>query len=364
VRYPTDRTADAQSQNSYVATQLDSNALMFRRRIYLLLTNYHDYTTFSNEAWIPGSSPSAYDSLESIHDSIHGLTGNEGHMTYIYYSAFDPLFFLHHAQIDRLFAMWQILNPDTYVVPEPATYATFTTSAGETQDINTPLTPFYKDFSGAFWTSADARTTEIFGYTYPETSSSTGIGLQKQVITAINALYGPATETASQEEGNLSARSASHRSLKHWIANIRIQKTRKDFAFSIHIFIGAFNPDSRSWDFDQNFVGTHTILMKHLNSSSLLSTVVSTSMPLTDVLLNHIRIGYLVSLADADVELYLIKNMKYKVTFLNGTEISDGHMPRVEISVVSVVMQVPASNEKLPVWNKMKMHMEISNDQD
>ena len=57
---------------------------------------YNDYTTFSNEAWIADDNPAGYDSLESIHDQIHGLTGSGGHMTYIHYSAFDPLFWLHH----------------------------------------------------------------------------------------------------------------------------------------------------------------------------------------------------------------------------------------------------------------------------
>jgi len=37
-------------------------------------------------------------------------------------SAFDPLFWAHHANVDRLFAMWQQNNPD--VVPPPDIYNT------------------------------------------------------------------------------------------------------------------------------------------------------------------------------------------------------------------------------------------------
>lgn len=35
-------------------------------------------------------------SLEDIHNSVHGLIGNGGHMGMIAKSAFDPIFWLHH----------------------------------------------------------------------------------------------------------------------------------------------------------------------------------------------------------------------------------------------------------------------------
>ena len=30
------------------------------------------------------------------------------------YSAFDPVFWLHHTNIDRLFSIWQAIYPDRY----------------------------------------------------------------------------------------------------------------------------------------------------------------------------------------------------------------------------------------------------------
>lgn len=48
-----------------------------------LLENYPTYSHFSNEAWYPDDAGS-YDSLESLHDQIHGLVGtNGGHMAYV-----------------------------------------------------------------------------------------------------------------------------------------------------------------------------------------------------------------------------------------------------------------------------------------
>ena len=74
------------------------------------------------------------DSLESIHDAIHSIVGSNGHMTYLDYSAFDPAFFLHHAMIDRCFALWQALYPDSYVEPMQAVEQTFTIRVGDWKD--------------------------------------------------------------------------------------------------------------------------------------------------------------------------------------------------------------------------------------
>ena len=113
VRYPTTNDASAVSQNSLVAQQLDNSATAIRGRLYNVLTSYPDYAKFSNEAWIPNPNPNNYDSIESIHDTIHGLVGSGGHMSWITYSGFDPCFMLHHAMIDRVFAMWQIIHPNS-----------------------------------------------------------------------------------------------------------------------------------------------------------------------------------------------------------------------------------------------------------
>ncbi len=76
------------------------------------------------------------DSLESIHDVIHSIVGSNGHMTYLDYSAFDPSFWLHHAMIDRCFALWQTLYPNSYVESMAAIEQTYTIPVGSIQDEN------------------------------------------------------------------------------------------------------------------------------------------------------------------------------------------------------------------------------------
>jgi tyrosinase len=49
------------------------------------------------------------DGLEDIHNFLHGWVGGTcGDMSYVPFSAFDPIFWSHHCMIDRLFWLWQL----------------------------------------------------------------------------------------------------------------------------------------------------------------------------------------------------------------------------------------------------------------
>ncbi|KAK1079772.1 hypothetical protein LTR48_008002 [Friedmanniomyces endolithicus] len=91
MRYPTNWTTAAVVQDNLIRPILDNNRVSFQDRLYNLLTSYDNFTEFGNEAWM-GPGASNKDSLESLHDAIHSITGGSGHMTYLDYSAFDPLF--------------------------------------------------------------------------------------------------------------------------------------------------------------------------------------------------------------------------------------------------------------------------------
>lgn len=84
LRYPnSDENPNAQSQNPLVVSEMDQSQASFSQRFIVLLQAYSSYSNFSNKAWIPNSANN-YDSLESLHDQIHGLVGiNGGHMAYV-----------------------------------------------------------------------------------------------------------------------------------------------------------------------------------------------------------------------------------------------------------------------------------------
>ena len=57
--------------------------------------------------------------LEQLHNNVHmWVGGNNGHMGDIQLAAFDPIFWAHHAMIDRVWRMWQLRHPQAGV---PAT---------------------------------------------------------------------------------------------------------------------------------------------------------------------------------------------------------------------------------------------------
>ena len=80
--------------------------------------------------------------LENVHNTVHGWVG--GSMSMIPVAAFDPVFWAHHAMIDRLWFLWQTRHPS--VTPQASI-------------LNTALDPFP-------FTVAQVLDTSQLGYTY------------------------------------------------------------------------------------------------------------------------------------------------------------------------------------------------------
>ena len=200
VRYP---DANGKSQPWKSNAQLQANAPALHDLTYQLLAEQSNYAPFSNRGYSIGRN-ATYNSIENLHNAIHSLVGQTGHMGMIPYSSFDPIFWLHHANVDRLVAIWQALYPESFVTPQVSYEGTYTEVPGTIETIYSPLTLFYSnDDNGTFFTSASARYLRYFGYTYPETIdwNVTTTQLSLNVRRILNSLYNPA--------GTLSARSLS-----------------------------------------------------------------------------------------------------------------------------------------------------------
>ncbi len=113
--------------------------------------------------------------------------------------------------MDRLFAIWQALNPNSYVTSQAASEATVTTSVGTQETKTTNLTPFWASET-AFWDSDGIRKTGSLGYAYPETQAwkfSTPQQYRANVSATLRQLYGGsslASIIAESTPGNLSPR--------------------------------------------------------------------------------------------------------------------------------------------------------------
>lgn len=88
--------------------QLGNNKLTLRDRTFNLLTQATTWAAFSNDGFQGNrSNPIFYDSLESIHGQIHGLTGMNGHMSVVDFAAFDPVFVRYQCSSGALVDLWK-----------------------------------------------------------------------------------------------------------------------------------------------------------------------------------------------------------------------------------------------------------------
>lgn len=344
MRYPTTRNADAQSQDSKVASQLDLNLVNFRQRTYQMMAMQKHYHNISNNVVSLGG---VLDSLESVHDTIHNTVGSSGpgHMTNPAYSAFDPIFWLLHVNIDRLTAIWQALNPNSWVTNHSNPTATFTLDAGVYADENTPLHPFHRNQAGDFWTSASVRDHTIFGYTYPEL---VGLSEGTALVERVNQLYGDnATSQFSWKKddtaplpasGNAQAYSELHPASSsprgqyqyQYFANVRVQSLGSEGGYRVFIFVGPTSQatagsvyDTTTWMQEPGFIGftgfqsTNGHVDGYISGSNTKDGAKGNAngvVALTKALEDLLRTGQLLSLDEHTVGKYLQDNMSWKIT--------------------------------------------------
>ncbi|KAJ8123927.1 hypothetical protein ONZ43_g235 [Nemania bipapillata] len=390
---------NAISNNSFVAASLDNHLPSYQQRLYNLFSNYRNYSHFSNEGWISSNNNGTYDSIESLHDSVHTIGGGGwGHLAIIAYSAFDPLFFLHHANVDRIFAMWQVIHNDSYVVPTAAVYASHTQNQGDIEDIQTPLKPFFVNDT-SFWTSDMVRKLETFGYTYTEVANKT----RAEVIATINRMYtdySPATILFKDNENSLAHTSPSvdsqafktvtqqqsdkseaivwqhgsitnlpldaifkaninGQSYREWIANIEVKKHAFDSSFLIYLFLGDVPDDSSSWQNLDNLVGSLGIFAGHGQPTKAHNGKVTGTIPLTAALMHMAANQDISSLEPEDVELVLHSALKLRIALVNGTVIDANKVDGLRISIVSSVVTVPKAEDELPNWGEVEANFDL-----
>ncbi|KAJ4347797.1 uncharacterized protein N0V89_009167 [Didymosphaeria variabile] len=169
--------------------------------VYRLLTYPLDFETFgtlARDATLGSNSESSVVNdmnLEFIHNNVHYWVGGDGgHMSQIPVAAFDPLFWFHHCNIDRLFALWQTLNPDKWLrvdIQKPFPYKTI--GMGDIVTDKTPMRPFHKDETGTVWMPSDARDWYKLGYTYPELQPwnvKPGADMRTELLEQVTEAYG------------------------------------------------------------------------------------------------------------------------------------------------------------------------------
>ncbi|KAK6536778.1 hypothetical protein TWF281_000992 [Arthrobotrys megalospora] len=323
------------SRPNVVNQQLAANQVSLRNRVFNLLNYQHQFNIFSNKAWNGGNNGNQ-DSIESIHDLIHGLTGGNGHMAVVDTSAMDPIFWLHHC----------VLNPTAWTTPQVTLFGTRTNNPGSTEDSTTRLTPFFR-YPNTMWTSNTARDTKRFYYTYPETDNVSAA----QLRTRIQQLYG-ATAPQNQVQGSASKRSsysAGHASLLNdrkyheWSANVRLNKYVTGGSYLINIFVG--DPSNGvEWTNDPSFVGSYYLLSKNGTCHGCSeNSLVTGSVPLTNMLIDCAKGGKIKDLSPESVVPYLKSKLNWRVQVPNGGYLNLKDVRSLKISVSAATVTLPSS---------------------
>ncbi|OCK73056.1 Di-copper centre-containing protein [Lepidopterella palustris CBS 459.81] len=354
LRRPVDSNAAlTRSNNNDFASIMDSNRISLRDRVYNLFVTTAQFVQVSTEATGEGTgNPSSHDSFEGIHDSIHVISGGEsgGHMYYLDYSAFDPVFWLHHCNVDRQMAIWQVLQPDTYVVSGIQTQNNWQWSAGQVKNAYTPLKPFTKDVNGNYFTSMDIKSTSVLGYVYPETGSGSS---QSSVRSAVNSLYGPGSSSSkrsisgrSDEFDGRPIRSGDY----EYLLNINAHKYSLNGSYTISAFLGNVSSNSTGWATSPNLVGSNGVLAMWGSMGNASAVEIEGCIPLTTSLQGKVATGELESMQPYHVSKYLKTHLTWTVVGPGGVVVPPDQVPGLHISVSSCPVEPAVAHDEFPTW--------------
>ncbi len=118
------------------------------RRSNIDTTSFDDLATSAQSALAESTFSGFQPALNGPHGGVHVRVG--GNMASVAQAGFDPIFYLHHANVDRLWAIWQNSHP----------------AALPTDEANLELEPFNKPYSTNWKLGSEVETTDMLGYRY------------------------------------------------------------------------------------------------------------------------------------------------------------------------------------------------------
>jgi tyrosinase len=318
---------------------------MARAQLLVMFATQTHYSAFSTMATGIGIS------IEAVHAAAHNNIGGAwGHMTAIPYSSFDPVFFLHHANTDRIWAFWSALNPTSTTfgsrVNPDGTYAQ---APGTLENINTPLYPFRKDASGGFYAGKDVWGTRSLGYTYPGISDwlYTAEELAAKVKSTIAQLYTdqPAAVLGTSKGSSLTM---SPPGLTWdnivWLIDFRVNRNTGD-TVNIQFFVG--EPPSGNWSIEAgNFVFSQVVWGRVSQRSN--GTPTKTQIPVNKALLEAYRDGKLTDLSTNSVITFLQQNIKWQIVNLDGSIANANNLDSLTVQLAQIIVNRPGSSSQLP----------------
>ncbi|PQE12584.1 hypothetical protein CJF30_00002479 [Rutstroemia sp. NJR-2017a BBW] len=354
--------------------------------------NFNNFVTMASEG----------PSIESPHGTVHVCVGGAyGHMSMLSYSAFDPILYvnastqtqstgdrsfmitpnhltnrshstswLHHANVDRITALYQAMYPDRYISPMSDQYGTYTIIPNTIDTQFTSLKPFASS-SLTFHTSNSARSLSAFGYSYPEISdwNQTASQLASYVTGRVNALYSPSGANSRRRirrNGRLHSSPGGHQGKDNnthmeWSAAISVSKfDMQGQRFIVRLFCGAVPEKPEDWATSPSLLGSVVILPPPVAYSGADKLAHDEIMLLREDV-EDAREGHADLNEEGDGEgtvEYLKKNLRWRVQYLNHT-IPSSTLHTLQIVVADQLVTTPNDPTQRPVYSPKTVHPEI-----
>ncbi|KAF2130392.1 Di-copper centre-containing protein [Dothidotthia symphoricarpi CBS 119687] len=348
--------ANATSRNRESAKRINAQQPNNRDILYKLLTTYQPFNQVSNKA-----NGGTIGNFETLHDGVHNAFGL-GHMGIVEVSAFDPIFWFHHCNMDRIVALYQYRYPDTWVEDAEQVKGTFATLKGSIQGPASPLAPFHMNALGDMWTSTTSRNWTSFGYTYPELMTHP---TNETFTSTLNTLYKPSvqglnsTNTTLLLPGNNENTTTSNTTAEAtaWLCEVTMP-TDIQISYSVRAFLGAPSADPKNWPTDDTYIGQLASMSSPRMASDIL---VTGTIALSEKLAQKHASGELKSLDKEHVQAYLKAHFTWRIQALDFSEIPRHSPPRgLNVTVFNVPVSVPERDTEVPVWHgEVEYHADI-----
>ncbi|CAG8476361.1 1811_t:CDS:2 [Cetraspora pellucida] len=245
VRHPNSNYISNQDATSLNVVTFCSS--VFRPVLYqiLLVDKWRQFSNHGDSQKEPADENYGhYSSIEVVHDAVHdALGGFGGHMSYPDIAGFDPIFFLHHSNVDRLIAIWQVCHPDVWIVGNAYTEGTFTDELDKYIDENTELTPFRRT-ENTYWTSKSVRDIKKLGYTYPELEGNPN----------------PHDLLLKYKLNNIYSQKLNRQ--YHWKLTLSVKKNKIGAPFQIRVFLDLATANASTPITSPNFAGLVSIFAR------------------------------------------------------------------------------------------------------
>ena len=265
----------------------------------------------------------------------------------------------------------------------------FNSVQGTIQDSQTPLTPFYTNNNGEFWSSNMAKSTEAFGYSYQDLGAPFTSLLTKQNLLARNVAlwYGghaPAVRLSKLSDNTKrplrretwkrdtmsfqpnvkinamdppSSLVISQGRYTEWIANVKVNTEALDGRFDIHFFLGEPPNNTQSWDIAQNQIGTVGIFA--MNRSTGSKAQICGTLPLTSALLKMVAAGEIPHLGLHAVNSFLSQTLRFGILGSNDMEVKPCAVEGLSIEIASMEVQLPDGGSILPRFQAAEVRLEL-----